>query len=130
MKMKKALAACLLVAFSLRVVPAQTPQSTQKPTEENPEDVVRITTSLVQTDVVVTDKNDQIIPDLKLEDFELSDNGKKQDVKFMEFVSVDTGRRSEGTRPSSIPNYVEQTSPGLSVKDLKRVIAFVIDDLT
>ncbi len=121
----------LTVAMTLSMVMAQTPSNPQKPPQEvAPEDIVRITTSLVQTDVVVTDKNDQIIPDLKLEDFELSDNGKKQDVKFMEFVSVDTGRRSEGTRPSSIPNYVEQTGPGLSVKDLKRVIAFVIDDLT
>jgi len=121
----------LAVTMTLSVVMAQTPSNPPKPPQEVvPEDIVRITTNLVQTDVVVTDKNDQIIPDLKLEDFELSDNGKKQDVKFMEFVSVDTGRRSEGSRPSSIPNYVEQTRPGLSVRDLKRVIAFVIDDLT
>src|SRR6266446_3882358 len=129
--MKRVIPLMLTVAMTLSMVMAQTPSNPQKPPQEvAPEDIVRITTSLVQTDVVVTDKNDQIIPDLKLEDFELSDNGKKQDVKFMEFVSVDTGRRSEGTRPSSIPNYVEQTGPGLSVKDLKRVIAFVIDDLT
>src|SRR6267142_6720744 len=131
MKMKKALAACLLVAFSLRVVPAQTPQSTQKPTEENPEDVVRITTSLVQTDVVVTDKNDQVVPDLKLEDFELSDNGKRQEIKFMEFVGVNTGKRVEGT-PPTLPHGVEleTASTGVSAADLKRVIAFVVDDLT
>jgi VWFA-related protein len=110
---------------------SQTPSTPQKPSQETtPEDIIRITTSLVQTDVVVTDKNDQIIPDLKLEDFELYDNGKKQDIKFMEFVSVDTGHRSEGTRPSSLPNYVEQTGPGLLPKDVKRVVAFVIDDLT
>src|SRR6266436_9590885 len=129
--MKRIVAFILATGVAICTVVGQTPQAPQKPPQEvAPEDIVRITTNLVQTDVVVTDKNDQIIPDLKLEDFELSDNGKKQDVKFMEFVSVDTGRRSEGTRPSSIPNYVEQTGPGLSVKDLKRVIAFVIDDLT
>ena len=129
--MRRVAPSILALAMTLSTVGAQTQTNPQKPPQEiAPEDIVRITTNLVQTDVVVTDKNDQIIPDLKLEDFELSDNGKKQDVKFMEFVSVDTGRRSEGTRPSSIPNYVEQTGPGLSVKDLKRVIAFVIDDLT
>ena len=129
--MKKALAACLLVAFLLPAVPAQTPQSTQKPTEESPDEVVRITTSLVQTDVVVTDKNDQIVPDLKLEDFELYDNGKKQDLKFMEFVGVNTAKRVEGT-PPPLPKgaFADSTSTGVSAKDLKRVIAFVVDDLT
>ena len=107
-------------------------QTPQKPVPEvPPEDVIRISTSLVQTDVVVTDKNEQIVPDLKLEDFELYDNGKKQDVKFMEFVSIDTGRREEGTRPASMTNYVAQSSAsGVAAKDLKRVAAFVIDDLT
>jgi len=118
--MKKALAACLLVAFLLPVAPGQTPQKTQKPTEESPEDVVRITTSLVQTDVVVTDKNDQVVPDLKLEDFELSDNGKRQEIKFMEFVGVNTGKRVEGT-PPALPHgvEVETASTGVSAADLK-----------
>jgi hypothetical protein len=59
-------------------VTAQTPSSPQKPQQEiAPEDVLRITTELVQTDVVVTDKNDQVVTDLKLEDFEVYDNGKK-----------------------------------------------------
>src|SRR5204863_547065 len=130
MKMKKALAACLLVAFSLRVVPAQTPQSTQKPTEENPEDVVRITTSLVQTDVVVTDKNDQIVPDLKLEDFEISDNGKKQSLQFVEFVSAVTPANVAGAKnPAKVSPGVDLSVPrDLSAKDLRRVIAFVVDD--
>jgi hypothetical protein len=54
--MSKALAAILLTALFLGMAPAQTPQQNQKPKDEGPEDVVRITTSLVQTDVVVTEK--------------------------------------------------------------------------
>jgi VWFA-related protein len=127
---KKISAACLSIALLLSLVTAQTPQQPQKPTEPSPEDVVRITTSLVQTDVVVTDKNDRIIADLKMEDFELYDNGKKQDLKFMEFVSVETGRRAEG-RPPSAPVTVEtETAAGLSAKEVKRIVAFVVDDLT
>src|SRR5207245_1652354 len=103
--MKTPIVFILAAAISISVAVAQTPQSQQKPPDIAPEDIIRITTSLVQTDVVVTDKNDKIIPDLKLENFELYDNGKKQEVKFMEFVSVDSGRRAEGTRPSSLPNY-------------------------
>ena len=88
----------------------------QKPKEEvSPDDVIRITTNLVQTDVIVTDKNDQIIPDLKLDDFEVYDNGKKQELKFMEFVGVETGRRSEGTKPknSEIVQAEKELNPNL-----------------
>lgn len=129
--MKRIVALVLSAGMAMSPALAQTPQRTQKPQPQiAPEDIIRITTNLVQTDVVVTDKSDQIIPDLKLQDFELYDNGKKQDIKFMEFVGVDTGRRSQGARPPSLPNYLEQTGPGLLAKDLKRVVAFVIDDLT
>jgi len=108
-------------------VTAQTPQ---KPVQETaPDDIIRVTTELVQTDVVVTDKNDQIVSDLKLNDFEIYDNGKKQDVKFLEFVGTESPRRTEGER-SGLPSYVEPSNTsGISAKDLKRVIAFVLDDL-
>jgi VWFA-related protein len=109
---------------------AQTPQN--PPQEVPPEDVVRITTELVQTDIVVTDKNDRIVPDLKLDDFELYDNGHKQDLKFSEFVSTDSGQ------PSNALKDIARTAPGvdtsvardLTAKDVKRVVAFVIDDVT
>jgi VWFA-related protein len=129
--MKTPMAFILAAAVSLSAAVGQTSQSQQKPIEVAPEDIIRITTSLVQTDVVVTDKNDQIVPDLKLDDFELYDNGKKQDLKFMEFVSTESPRRSEGDR-SAISSYAEpegSATGGISAKDLKRVIAFVVDDL-
>src|SRR5256714_5090887 len=133
--MRRVAPSILDLAMTLTTVGAQTQTNPQKPEQEiAPEDIVRVTTSLVQTDVVVTDKNDQIIPDLKLEDFDLYDNGKKQDIKFLEFVGVDTGRRTEGTRPplpiakSVVPEL--QTSSGVSAREVRRVVAFVIDDLT
>ena len=130
--MKRIVTLMLAVGMALSVVVAQTPTNPQKPQQEiAPEDVLRITTQLVQTDVVVTDKNDKIIKDLKLEDFELYDNGKKQELKFLEFVGVEGAnneRRAEGTHP---PTYVEPAgNTGVSARDLKRVVAFVVDDLT
>ncbi len=116
----------LIAIVAVTTVTAQTPQ---KPTQEEPAEVLRITTALVQTDVVVTDKNDRPITDLRREDFELYENGKKQDVKFMEFVSVEEGRRTEGDRPASLPPGAE-VPHDLSAKELKRVVAFVVDDLT
>lgn len=127
--MKKPTALLLFSAMILGTAFSQTPQ---KPAQQEvaPDDIVRITTNLVQTDVVITDKDDQIIKDLKLEDFELSDNGKKQDLKFMEFVSVDTGRRLEGKKPGQVVGVEGAESKGVTAKELKRVMAFVVDDLT
>src|SRR5258707_6688735 len=128
--MKRTIALALSLASVFSSAVSQTPSSPQKPPQEiAPEDIIRITANLVQTDVVVTDKSEQIISDLKLGDFELYDNGKKQDINFMEFVSTESPRRAEGQR-SALPPYVEPAgTSGISAKDLKRVIAFVLDDL-
>lgn len=132
--MKRIFTTGLTLPLLLSLAMAQTTQQQPRQPEAAQEEVIRISTSLVQTDVVVTDKNDQILPDLKLGDFEVYENGRKQDLKFMEFVGVDTGRRTEGTRPpvplpkGVVPNL--QSSTGVSAKEVRRVVAFVIDDLT
>src|SRR5262245_6510137 len=112
----------LLLSFTIGL--SQTSQQ-QKPREEvGPDDVVRITTQLVQTDVVVVDSKDRVVKDLTLADFELYDNGKKQDLKFLEFISVAGSRRTEGQRPgagadvpaSAIEN---ENIKGVSSKEVK-----------
>jgi VWFA-related protein len=112
------------------MTPGQTPQRSQKSQDEGPQDVVRITTSLVQTDVVVTDKNDQVIPDLKLEDFKVFQNGKRQDLEFIGFVSADSEPRTEGTINVAGQPIEPDVARNLSPRELRRVFAFVIDDLT
>jgi VWFA-related protein len=130
--MRKALAillsACVLSAGAAAQTAAPGAQRPQPQDED--EEIVRITSQLVQTDVVVTDKNDRIVSDLKLGDFELYDNGKRQELRFMEFVSVDSpARRTEGVRPESLR---AETDPALNptARDVRRIIAFVVDDLT
>jgi VWFA-related protein len=122
------LSACVLSAGAAAQTAAPGAQRQQQQSED--EEVVRITSQLVQTDVVVTDRSDHIIPDLKLDDFELYDNGKRQELRFMEFVSVDSPtRRVEGVKPESLR---AENDPALNptVRDVRRIIAFVVDDLT
>lgn len=131
--MKKLSAAGLLITLLLGLVPAQTrqePQPQQKQTASD--EIVRISTELVQTDVVVTDKNDQLVTDLKLNDFEVYENGKKQEISFIEFVSVDSPRRSEDSSLTAqvAPGVDTAVARDLTAKDLRRVIAFVVDDVT
>ena len=129
--MKKLLTFILAATFAFGAVLGQTPQNLPNP-QKQPDDVIRITTELIQTDVVVTDKNDQIVPDLKLEDFEVSDNGKKQDLQFVEFVSIETPKRPEGVTNAAkvIPGVDTSVSRDLTARDVRRVMAFVVDDVT
>ena len=67
------------------------PSPTPKPAEE--EDVVRINTDLVQTDVMVFDKQGKFVNGLKPEQFELLIDGQPAPIAF--FDSVETGARNE-----------------------------------
>ncbi|HZT59380.1 MAG TPA: VWA domain-containing protein [Pyrinomonadaceae bacterium] len=129
--MRKALALFLSSSFLCLGALAQTaaPPQQQQPQQPEDDEVVRITSNLVQTDVVVTDKDDRVVPDLKLSDFEVYENGKKQDLKFMEYVGVEEGRRAEGARAGEAPG-VSEVERELTQRDVRRVIAFVVDDLT
>ena len=54
--------------------------------ERKPDDVVRIETGLVQTDVMVLDKNHQFVKGLKPAQFRLQLNGKPREILFFEEV--------------------------------------------
>src|SRR5262245_56633863 len=123
--MKKALTLILIAITSGGALVAQTPQE-QKPTAD---DVLRITTELVQIDAVVTVKNDQVIPDLKLADFSLYENGKRQDLKFVEYVGADSKTRADGNIAATVSGDSD-IARNLSATELHRVFAFVVDDLT
>lgn len=139
--MRKAVAIGLAIGLLTTNLLAQSSQQSaqQQPPPPPPqqrqdvqaEDILRITTELVQTDVVVTDRDDQIISDLKLSDFEVFENGKKQELQFMEFISVNEPGRSEGS--ANVPRIagVDTTVPtDTTAADLRRVIGFVVDDVT
>jgi VWFA-related protein len=84
----------------------------------------------VQTDVVIVDKDDRVIPDIKLDEIRVSDNGKRQDVKFLEFVAPDAAPRIEGSLSIAGKAVESDAARNLSAGELRRVFAFVVDDLT
>ena len=127
--MKSAFHAFLAILILITVALAQT---TQKPRSQkpDPDDTVHIGVQLIQIDVSVTDKSDRPVPDLKPEDFELFEDGKKQEIKFLEYVDAVKGRRSK-SRPGA-PTVVVEAGEASDVNNQKlgRIFAFVVDDLT
>ncbi|MBV9241768.1 MAG: VWA domain-containing protein [Acidobacteria bacterium] len=109
---------------------AQTPTPSPAPTED---DVVKITTSLVQIDVTVTDQDNRVIRDLKPTDFEIYQNGKRQDISNFSFISNQKVTETSGqkTSTSSTPKGVAMLPPPSAIRaaTVHRTIALVVDDL-
>jgi VWFA-related protein len=113
------------------IVSGQTPQ--KPPEQVGQDDMIRVTSSLIQTDVVVVDKNENVIDDLTLADFKVFENGKRQELQFLEFVkadSADVAPRTEGTIEVGGKPIEPEVARNLTSRDLRRVYAFVVDDLT
>lgn len=106
---------------------AQTP--TPAPVEES-DDVVKISTTLIQIDVSVTDKKGNVVKDLKAEDFEIYENGKKQDITNFSFIS--NIRTSSPQTPVKTDEKFTIPTPTVTAPprpdQVRRTIALVVDD--
>src|SRR5258707_2574674 len=78
------LSSLLLPIRGQRPQPSPAPQRTPPPADE--QDIVRITTNLVQVDAVVT-KDGKPVADLKPEDFEIAEDGHPQTITNFSYVS-------------------------------------------
>lgn len=95
------------------------------PTPEDTEDVVKISTTLIQLDVTVTDKKGNPVRDLKPDEVEIYENGVKQDISNFTFISSVREKTVEAADPK-IPNLPSKVRP----EQIRRTIALVVDDLT
>jgi VWFA-related protein len=123
-----AFVAVVLLATSapaFRLFQQTTPPPPKPPATQEPEAVVRISTQLVQIDVAVTDKKEAHVHDLRLEDFALLVDGKRQTITHFSLVRLpDAVRAAPGKAPPA-------ALPGTPIQpeQVQRTIAFVVDDL-
>lgn len=113
--------------------PATSP--TQPPPEMESQDVVKITTNLVQVDVSVT-KDGKQVTDLTPEDFELMEDGKPQTITNFSYVSnfEATPANAQVTPPAARKNDKAKTGPPVlpavaRPHEVRRTIALVVDDM-
>ncbi|HKO99528.1 MAG TPA: VWA domain-containing protein [Pyrinomonadaceae bacterium] len=93
---------------------------------KSPDDIVRVSTDLVQTSVMVFDKQSRFVDGLKPEEFELRVNGLPMTLAFIEQVrtgKLETIRKAD-TAPSSTGSKNETPTPSYR----GRTIVFFIDD--
>jgi hypothetical protein len=88
--------------FTSLAAQAQEKKPPQTPKVLEEDDVVRINTDLVQTDVMVFDKDGRFVNGLKQEQFQLLVDGKPQPIAF--FEPVVTGRNEAAVLKASRGN--------------------------
>src|SRR5712664_3421274 len=106
---------------------AQTPERGR----QDQTDVLRVYTELVQTDVMVFDKQGRFVPGLKREDFELRIDGKLKPIEFFEKVtagSVNEESQLATARGSSAPINTTKSAGPIPL-DRGRPVFFYLDDL-
>ena len=139
MKYRAALARLLLLVL---VVPAVAQQPAPQPQQPSPaqqppavapadEEVVRVTTNLVQVDVVVTDKAGRQVTDLQASDFELLEDGRPQQIT--NFAYVNAAPAQSVAQTSAAPPARNAAAlvppPRLEPRQTRRTVALVVDDL-
>src|SRR5688500_13545231 len=80
----------LLGCISLLSILSAAQESKPSSAQNTPDEVVKITTELVQTDVMVFDKQGKFVDGLKADQFELRVDGKPQPIAFFEKIRAGT----------------------------------------
>ncbi len=129
--------AIVLMSFVLVLsVFAQVKTPEPKPTPTPPvviddNEVVKISTNLIQIDVTVTDKKGKQVTNLKPEDFEVYENKDKQEITNFSYISsVPTATPTGSPTPKPNKNDPIPIPPAkLKLENVRRTIALVADDL-
>lgn len=106
-------------AFLTATAQNQSPSPEQKPAAD---EVLRINTELVQTDVTVFDKKGRLVDQLTSDQFELIVDGKPQPISFFERVTFDS--RSGNVTAGKAPGGTQSASAARG-----RTVLFFVDDL-
>lgn len=101
------------------------------PTPPDDGDIIKITTTLIQIDVGVTDKKGKQITNLKPENFEVLENGKVQKITNFSYVAVSSETKAEAAKnaPDSKASRIPPIPIKLRPEQVRRTIVLVVDDL-
>lgn len=142
---RQRLAAALFAALCLHVParaqdasrPQPSPSPQQQPAAQTPpsaredEEVVRISTELMQTDVMVFDKAGKFVEGLGPEQFELKVDGKPQQIAFFERIRAGTVNEDAQIAAARGGGGAGGPTPGGAAVPLDRgrTVLFFVDDL-
>lgn len=129
---RRILLAFVLLFSLLMPIAGQNPTQQKQPSQPQ-EDVVRVTTNLVQVDVAVTDKDGRQVTNLTPEEFEVLEDGRKQQITNFSYISTDVNASSQPpdtvTAQPATKNAPKVQPASLRPEQVRRTVALVVDDL-
>jgi VWFA-related protein len=132
------LALALALALLSSAVAQQQPAARQTQLEQTGDEVVKITTNLVQVDAIVTDRKGKVVTDLAPSEFQIFEDGRPQQITNFSFVEANApnnlvagggttvtpkSKEKSGVAPIPVPPVK------LKPEQVRRTIALVVDDL-
>jgi len=127
-----ALAAMLLAPLTLGVNAQDKPAEPAAPaappptTATEPTPVFRSDINFVRVDVIVNDRQGNLVQDLKQEDFEVTEDGKPQTIQTFKLINVSEDAGVGTDPPREIRNAVEEQTE--AARDDVRLFAIFLDD--
>jgi VWFA-related protein len=116
----------LLLLFLLTAWSATTAQTpSPSPTPKSQDDVIRVYTELVQTDVMVFDKQGKFVNNLTAKDFELRVDGKPRTIQGFEQIAAGSDEESQLAAARGATTINLKRSVPL---DRGRIVFFYLDD--
>lgn len=115
----------LVLCILLLAGSSSTAQTTQTPPQKPPDEVVRVYTELVQTDVMVFDKQGRFVDGLTKENFELRIDGKPRPIQAFEKI---TAGSDEETQLAAARGATTINPKRPAPLDRGRIVFFYIDD--
>src|SRR5260370_32785113 len=119
-----------------RPTPAPSPASPtpqKQPGIPSDDEVVRVTTNLMQVDAVVSDSSGRPVTDLQQMDFEIFEDGRAQQITNFSYISMNPSATAQPTGPSPTVPTDHSAPPAAPVRlrpgQVRRTIALVVDDL-
>jgi len=120
-----AMALAMLAGVTAQQSPAQPPPAQQPPAPPDQQPVFRAGINTVRVDVIVTDRQGNPVTDLKLEDFQIEEDGKPQKPETFRLVKIDTVTQPGYTQRSIRTRNDEETA---AADENSRIFMFFLDD--
>jgi len=126
-------ATLLAVVVSLRVSaraaaidePQEKPAAQQPVTPDPAQPVFRTGINFVRVDAIVSDRQGNPVNDLKIEDFEVAEDGKAQKVETLRLVTIDATTAPSYTQRTIRTRIDEETA---AADESSRIFVFLLDD--
>src|SRR2546426_12748267 len=110
-------------AIFLAAIPVQSQDKKQTRSSADEDEVIKVTSNLVNLDVIVRDKKGKAITDLKPEDFTVSENGVPQKIEFFDSTLTNSSEAAQQITANGSTEPKPRTPSGFP----RNIIALVLD---